>query len=1343
MASASEEIKKQVEVQAKALPPASLATLKQLRQENCGQTSRDFHLQSFQVFVRRMLSPDSPTRNMLLVHGTGVGKCHGVDTPILMFDGSVKNVQDVVVNDILMGDDSTPRRVMSLARGTDELYKIQSVKGDSYVVNQEHILCLKHTGQDEVTEITVSDFLKKSRKIQRNLKGYSTRVEFQKKEIDFDPYILGVWLGDGSKRDPVISCQDSAILSHLRAFGKKNGLSLNFQSGYDYRMSADTSGGPNMFLKFLQKNNLINNKHVPTQFKVNSRDVRLQVLAGLIDTDGYLIHNCYEITQKSKILADDIVFIARSLGFATTTKKVQKSCIYKGERRVGQYYRTNIIGEISDIPVKILRKQGGERKINKDPLKYGIEVIPHGVGDYYGFTLDGNNRYVLGNFSVTHNTCTSIQVAEEYILRPEFQDKKVLVLATSAVEETFRSQIFDVNRVEQDPSGLLRSQQCTGRRYLDMLERARSEELRWENPENRERLNTIVQKMINDFYEFSGYIQFYNLVETKRIKLSKPDFEAWIHENFDGRLLILDEAHKMGESDSEDAKRTSESIQRIVKVADGMTLVLLTATPMYDSFQEIILFFNLFLWNDKRQRPDDKLNPATFFKTDGTFKTPDAESRFRGWCHEYVSFIRGENPFTFPFRLPPPTPMIGLLDRKTDFKGKKIAEPRKYLPLVVSYVEGVQKERVKEVSGKIQEDVVPTIVVSPDGRSIVKCFEKATNTARFQYRYAKDVPTFLSPSQVGTHAAKFSTVIKCIQESTGIVFVYSNYVRGGALQFAMCLEEHGFDPAIGTRLLENPSGEYTGSSKGKYAFLTSDMTDKQIAVLIRRLRKPENSTGQDIRVIVGSYIISEGVDFKNVRQVHILDPWFNMSRMEQIIGRGLRTCSHASLPFEEQNCTVYLHTLRYADSTQETYDEYIYRVFVENKAKAIAKVKHILAESSVDCTIQISTNQLPDAWRSLIIPQRRAQDREMIEMPLSALSAPTFEDGVVSLVCAVGAAPAPDESYTRPLSSYLDIRDEVFDEIIRLFKEKPLWKRDDLLQKLTYAPSVVTYILESAVQEHLKLKDRSGRIGTLENRDGVYSFLPQGAINATMFERSVADHGDVPIPVDVPEDAPEPEPAVAPVIKSIAELRASFKESSLFTPFRPEVVEWFLVDQVMKPEDKQALIVSKPTPTPAYAEGLELPGIGFVMGHEKVVDADGKAVDLTGTDRDAYSLWATTHMDRISSQIKDGRILCTCEDQVFKIAAFEVVDDHIQRVKRTKTVKPKACGSFDAKPDLETMVKDAGMVFHPDAKEKKRQCMFISMVVRSGSDKFVWVLPEIWSVISGPTYAATLRSKIV
>ena len=82
------------------------------------------------------------------------------------------------------------------------------------------------------------------------------------------------------------------------------------------------------------------------------------------------------------------------------------------------------------------------------------------------------------------------------------------------------------------------------------------------------------------------------------------------------------------------------------------------ATPMYDSFQEILFLLNLFLWNDKRQAPTEKLTAGLFFEADGSFVSPDAEARFRGYCHDYVSFIRGENPFTFPFRLPPPTPMI-------------------------------------------------------------------------------------------------------------------------------------------------------------------------------------------------------------------------------------------------------------------------------------------------------------------------------------------------------------------------------------------------------------------------------------------------------------------------------------------------------------------------------------------------------------------------------------------------------------------------------------------------------------------------------------------------------------
>jgi hypothetical protein len=424
--------------------------------------------------------------------------------------------------------------------------------------------------------------------------------------------------------------------------------------------------------------------------------------------------------------------------------------------------------------------------------------------------------------------------------------------------------------------------------------------------------------------------------------------------------------------------------------------------------------------------------------------------------------------------------------------------------------------------------MIPTIVVSPDGRPISKCFDKSTDVTRAQFRYAAGVESFLSPSNLANHAAKYATILKCIEESVGIVFVYSNYIRGGALQFAMALEEHGYEPALGVKLLENPSGEFKGaSSSGKYAFLTSDMSERQLQTIIRRLRNPLNANGQDIRVVIASPLVSEGIDLKNIRQIHILDPWYNMSRMEQIIGRGLRNCSHTNLPFEEQNCTVYLHITRYEDSTTETYDEYVYRVFVESKAKSIAVVKRVLEESAVDCMTQLSTNQLPDDWRALVIPQKRAQKGERIEMRLSEMSAPSFSDSAASLVCWAGAAPGADDTYVRPLSSYLDIRDEVFDTLLKIFEEKPIWSREDLFETLHYAPEVVTYLLDNAIRSHLKLKDSSGRVGLLENRGNVYAFTPnESAPGATMLERSVAAKNYAPYrtTIDAVAEAPPPAP---------------------------------------------------------------------------------------------------------------------------------------------------------------------------------------------------------------------------
>ena len=938
----------------------------------------------------------------------------------------------------------------------------------------------------------------------------------------------------------------------------------------------------------------------------------------------------------------------------------------------------------------------------------------------------------------TGKTCSAIQIAEEYILRPEFQDKKVLVLASEAIRDNFRTQLFDVERVQKD-GDVLKSPQCTGRRYLEMLERAQSEGLRWENPESREKLGMIVNRMISEFYDFSGYMQFANAVDKKFLTLSKDDFTQWVRDNFNGKLLIVDEAHNLRESDAEkpsEHKLVSDSIQRIVKAAEGMTLVLLTATPMYDSFQEILFLFNLFMWNDKRQIPEKKLLVSSFFEASGAFATPDAEAKFRGLCHEYVSFIRGENPFTFPFRLPPPDAMIAKFDRKTDYRGIRIRLPRKYLSLVVSYVESPQKEQLlASTAGEGNALMIPSIVASPDGRSIAKCFMAAADTSKSQFRYAPGIVPFLSPTNVRSHAAKFSTILRCIQESTGIVFVYSNFVRGGVLQFAMTLEEHGYKPAAGIPVLENPSGEFKGDSPGKYAFLTSDMTSTQIRNLIRTIRSPENMNGSLIRVVVASPLVSEGVDLQNVRQVHVLDPWYNMSRIEQIIGRGLRNCSHAGLPFEDQNCTIYLHVTRYADKAQETYDETAYRVFVESKAKRIASVRRVLQESSIDCATQIATNQLPDEWKSLIVEQRRAQGREMVSMPLSAMSAPTFEDGAAAIVCSVHErVNSPD--YVRPLSSYFDIRDEVFDQLMDLFKGKPIWSRDDLLKRLHFAPEVAIYIVDNAIHTHLKLKDASGRTGTLESRKNLYAFTPEGG--SSMFERSVKDdsvrraNADTAVEESSSDEGSESESEsdseAAPVVRAPHVFPF---DTALFSK---EILDAYVREQVDGSHENPQLVV---------------PGLDYVIhGEGKVFSpSEKKYVEPVGRELEAVETYIRQVIDHLAHEIRDNnKIMVTIgeEKKTLKIAAFEAVGtDDIRRVARTKTAAPVECTSIKG-PMMDAFVKAvSGREFPKDVKTKETKCPYMSLVARMPNEKLVWIAPELWSFISGSkAHSNMLRAKI-
>jgi len=358
----------------------------------------------------------------------GIGKCHRRGTPIMLSNGKIKKVENIKVGDKLMGDDSTSRNVLALGRGREKMYEIKPVKGDSYVVNESHILSLKMTKagkkgdkhqtingkryfKDDIVDICIKDYLKLPKYLKECLKGYRVPVKFPEKKVDLDPYVLGYWLGDGTSRSPQITTIEEPVIEYFRYYC--NDLGLHLTQGKDskttrhslhYYMSSGKSK-KNPMLNMLRKHNVLNNKHIPHIYKCNSKDIQLELLAGIIDSDGSLSHGGYDIIQKNERLLDDIIYVARSLGFAAYKTKCEKSCMYKGEKKTGTYYRTFIHGKgVEYIPVKVERKKTNKRKQIKNVLNTGIKVIPLQEDEYYGFQIDGNSRFVLGDFTVTHNT---------------------------------------------------------------------------------------------------------------------------------------------------------------------------------------------------------------------------------------------------------------------------------------------------------------------------------------------------------------------------------------------------------------------------------------------------------------------------------------------------------------------------------------------------------------------------------------------------------------------------------------------------------------------------------------------------------------------------------------------------------------------------------------------------------------------------------------------------------------------------------------------------------------------------------------------------------------------------
>lgn len=592
-------------------------------------------------------------------------------------------------------------------------------------------------------------------------------------------------------------------------------------------------------------------------------------------------------------------------------------------------------------------------------------------------------------------TCSAISIAEQYI---GLYKKKVLIVSSTNIQASFKKQIFDFTKYD---IATHTANQCTGTKYPDMIIDR--------NTLSNEAFQKRIEKLIYSRYQFLGYKELVNIMVKIKEKIEKAElnpekreqrYKDKIRELFSDRLFIIDEAHNLRMPSENGKKQISSAFTELLSIVTDVKLLLMTATPMFNDQREIIWLLKLMLTNDRRPL----IKESDIFNKDGELK-PEGKKRLEKICTGYISYMKGENPFSFPFRLYPK--ILGDKHLITeypsiDFKGNDIDEDKrmKSIQLIgskICYKQMAVYEKLMEVIQDIDDEEQEEIqdsedIISSNGFQNVMqlCnivypsqnikrtygmtgfydyFDKVNGNRGTKFEYKDTNNQILSYDMIGFYAPKIKRILEYIINSKGIVFVYSQYYYSGILPLAIALEHIGFNKHKGNITdkikIEQKAPLLGNGRRPNYVILSrnrdlSSDNDAEIDIATSL----QNKDGDLIKVIIVSKIGTEGIDFKYIREMHLLDPWYNMNRAEQIIGRGVRTCSHIALPKEHRNTSIYMHALTMKNKEQESVDMRVYRI-AESKQHSISEVEDILKASSIDCEFNKHNIILPEKVQNM------------------------------------------------------------------------------------------------------------------------------------------------------------------------------------------------------------------------------------------------------------------------------------------------------------------------------------------------------------------------------------------
>jgi hypothetical protein len=1025
-------------------------------------------IHSQQLFVRNFLNPNTPYKRLHLMHAPG---CHAAGTPILMYTGHIKAVEDVCVGDLLMGDDDRPRRVLSLARGFENMYRITAPNTESFICNENHILTVKD--QDgEVIDIPLAKAIRN-----RGYKIFHIGVEFPKVLVKIKPYKLGKWYGCGAE------------------------YSLG-DTGHE-----------------------LNRESIPYQYKCNSRTNRLKLIAGIMDnsifekkTTSHCIFHCRESIRG------DIVYVLRSVGLAVSS--------------VDKPWVISVRGDMRYIPLKHAIPCGHYEKEGPSPLESGFTVEFAGPAPYFGFNIDLNGRYLLGDFTVTHNTgktLAAISIAMEFI-----KMYKKIYANKSAKMQAGKKNYVELDRTTPSvfvmgfggtKSAFLRD--LLGHPELGFITVGEKEELAKlyriavsgiasdlkQLKEFYIRLKKRVTNKLKDgFFKFYGYDEFVNRLfisdtvklvdlESKMIQRQKEgediNLEDIIRDHirsgtiqlnnqllsmFEDSLLIADEIHNTYNMLSKNNRGVA--IQFVLDLIPSVRFLSMSATPINNSPTEVVELINYLVPVDK------KVSKGEIFAGPRAIQ-PGKLEYMGNITFGRISFLQDSNIKYFPQSI-----YLGetiTLDEEIEgFKAGDIIPYLKFVSCPMSelhqntYIEYVNIPKTAEDLEK-KENQLPTdgytiydlVFPNPSSDSVglFKSSEIKQKLPAASAEWKQNVGItvkktnqlasaisgeFLRASSIGKYSEKYRKLLDILYEiitrSNGNstrcqkIMIYHNRVRmSGVLFIQEILRANGYldetaDPVdstmcciCGKTLINHGGARGHDYRPVRFIIAHSDLVKATMDQSLAKFNNADNSYGLNYMILIGSKKIKESYEFKDVQNLIILSLPINIPTLIQVLGRCVRKNSHINLPAKKRRVfiSILVSTINSSFPHTSSISPEVHRYAAKlSDYLVIQKIERELNRNAVDATIHRDIIMSEDLKKGYF-PHGPGQE------PVAKLGNLYFEPGRDAPHYNVGEL----NMSTFNAYKYYDEEINTLIYIIkRLFLSNPVWIYDDLWEAVRRPP---------------------------------------------------------------------------------------------------------------------------------------------------------------------------------------------------------------------------------------------------------------------------------------------------